>query len=117
MHEYILADRILQSLLKDMKSQGLAKVSEVHVELGELRALENDTLRSAFATLSKGTPAETCKLKLRRIKASVICAKCGYEGGLSTAHEHVIDPVFACPKCGEPVSIKAGNELRITKIV
>jgi hydrogenase nickel incorporation protein HypA/HybF len=117
MHEYILADRVLQSLLKEMKSQGLRKVREVDLELGELRALENESLRSAFETLAKGTPAETCKLKIRRVKACVVCAKCGYEGGLAAHLEHVVDPVFACPKCSAPVSIKAGNELRIIKAV
>ncbi len=118
MHEYILADRVLQSLLEHMKSQGLAAVREVDIDVGELLGLENETLRMAFDTLSKGTPGENCKLKIRRVKGSVECNKCGYTGGLESEHvEHVVDPVFACPKCSAPVTIKAGNDLRIAKIL
>jgi hydrogenase nickel incorporation protein HypA/HybF len=117
MHEYILADRLLQSVLEHMKSQGLTTVCEVDIDVGELLGLENESLRMAYEILSKGTKGENCKLKIRRIKGSVVCDKCGYTGGLASSHaEHMVDPAFACPRCGSPVTIKAGNDLKITRI-
>ena len=116
MHEYILADRVLQSALEYMGNQELKEIHQIDVNVGELLGLENESLRTAFSVVSKGTPAEGCKLRIRRVKGSVACSKCGYTGGLETHVEHHIDPAFQCPKCGAPVMIKAGDDLEITRI-
>ena len=119
MHEYVLADRVLQSALEYMDSQKLTEIHEIDVNVGELLGLENESLRTAFGVVSKGTRVESCKLKIRRIKGSVVCANCGYTGGLEerVLEHHHIDPAFQCPKCGVPVTIKAGKDLEITRIV
>jgi hydrogenase nickel incorporation protein HypA/HybF len=117
MHEYILADRVLQSVLEFMNKQGLSSVSIVDVDVGELLGLEGDSLSMAYGILSKGTKAEGSKLKVHRIKGTVICSKCGYEGSLKhIPNEHLIDPAFACPSCGSPVSIKAGNDVKLNLV-
>jgi hydrogenase nickel incorporation protein HypA/HybF len=119
LHEYILADRVLQSAFEYMDTQKLAEIHRIDVDVGELLGLENESLRSAFGVLSKGTKAESCKLKIKRIKGSVECNKCGYVGALEgrSAEHHQIDPAFQCPKCGVPVAIKSGNDLKITRIL
>lgn len=116
MHEFIEADRVLRSVLDYMYNHGLSVAQEVDVDVGELLGLQNESLSTAFHLLSKGTPAERCKLKIRRVKGSVVCSKCGYTGNLKKVVEHVVHPAFACPNCGNPVIIKAGNELRIRKV-
>ena len=117
MHEYILADRVLQSVLEFMEKQNLSSVREVDLDVGELLGLEGDSLNMAYGILSKGTKAEGSKLRVHRIKGVVICNKCGYEGALThVPHEHVIDPAFSCPNCGSPVSIKTGNDLKLNRI-
>jgi len=118
MHEYVLADRVLQSALEYMDTQKLTEIHQIDVSVGELLGLENESLRNAFGVVSKGTRVEHCKLKIRRIKGSVVCNNCGYEGGLLDGKlNHHIDPIFQCPKCGIPVKIKKGNDLKITRIV
>lgn len=117
MHEYILADRVLQSALEFMDKQHLSSISVVDVDVGELLCLEGDSLNMAYGILSKGTKAEGSKLKVHRINGIVSCNKCGYEGGLrDIPNEHVIDPAFACPYCQAPVSIKKGNEVKLNSI-
>jgi len=118
MHEYVIADRVLQSAIEYMDSQKLMEIHQIDVNVGELLGLQNESLRSAFSVVSKGTRAESCKLRIRRIKGSVLCDKCGYNGGLEDrVVEHRIDPVFQCPKCGVPVTIRTGNDLKITRIL
>ena len=117
MHEYIIADRLLQTLLEESNKQGLTKVNLISLELGELIGLDNESLRTAFEILSRGSKAEGCKLRIKRVGGSVSCEKCGYVGGINSDKlEHVIDPAFGCPKCGSVVKIDKGNELEIKKI-
>ncbi len=114
----MLANQVLQSVLSYMYDNKISHVQLVKVDLGELQGLEGTTLRMAYDTLSKGTPAEGSKLRVRRLKGIVSCTKCGYEGRLQNIkHEHAIDPAFHCPKCGVPVTIKSGRELQIREII
>jgi hydrogenase nickel incorporation protein HypA/HybF len=118
MHEYVLADKVLQSALQYMKERGLSSITEVDVDVGDLLGLKGDTLNMAYQILSKGTIAEGSKLRVHRIKGAVVCSGCGFKGGLKEVpHQHSIDPVFACPTCGAPVSIKAGNEVKLNHII
>jgi hydrogenase nickel incorporation protein HypA/HybF len=113
----MLADQVLQSVLDYMKERNIARIHLVKVELGELKGLENSSLRMAYEVLSKGTLAENSKLSITRIKGIVACPACGFEGSLTKMeHEHVIDPAFHCPSCGASVVVKRGRELNITKI-
>ena len=89
----------------------------MRVDIGELLGVKNESLRDAFALLSKGAGVEGCKLRIRRVNGSVRCGKCGYEGGLKGDEvKHSVDPVFACPKCGAPVEIRAGRELKLISV-
>jgi hydrogenase nickel incorporation protein HypA/HybF len=117
MHEYILADRVLQSVVQLMDEKHLSSINEVEVNVGELLGLERRSLNMAYQLLSKGTKADGSKLKVHRTKGVISCKKCGYEGGLKDIPtEHTIDPAFACPKCGAPVSINSGNEVKVISV-
>ena len=115
MHEFVYADRILQSVLDEMKRKKKQKVSEVKVEVGEFLDLSNESLNMAYDILSKGTTAAGSRLRVRILTGSVICASCGFAGKIDHKGEHIVDPVLACPKCGAPLSIESGNEVRIVE--
>ena len=118
LHEYVLADRVLQSALEYMNDQKLTAIQRIDVDVGELLGLENESLRSAFGIVSKGSRVEDATLRIHRVKGVVECGSCGYTGGLDSGKDHHhIDPAFQCPKCGVPVKIKSGNEIKITRIV
>jgi hydrogenase nickel incorporation protein HypA/HybF len=116
MHEYVYADRILQTVLEE--SRTAAKPKTVTVEVGEMLGLTRESLTTAYEILSKNTKAEGSKLVVRFAKGSVECGKCGYAGRLKVSkHEHRIDPAFSCPKCGGSLSVKSGLEAKLVGIV
>lgn len=115
MHEYVYADRILQTVLEETGAG--ARPVTVTVEVGEMLGLTRESLSLAYAVLSKGTTAEGSKLSVRFSKGSVQCPKCGFEGRLPVKrHDHRIDPAFACPKCGSSLRVLTGLGVRLVKI-
>ena len=115
MHEYVYADRIIQSVLESVGPE--KKVTEVKVEVGELLGLTRASLSMAYTILSKGTRAEGSKLTIRFSRGAVQCPKCGFSGRLRTRRdEHHIDPVFSCPQCGGPLKVESGLESRILEV-
>jgi hydrogenase nickel incorporation protein HypA/HybF len=116
MHEFVYADRILQTVLSDASKIGRRPVY-VEVEVGELLGLTRESLTTAYGILAKGTVAEDSKLRMKLSRGFVECASCGYRGRLRVgSHEHVVDPAFACPQCGAPVNISAGMEVTLKQI-
>ncbi len=115
MHEYVYADRILQTVLEEIGRGG--RPDTVTVEVGEMLGLTRESLTTAYAVLSKGTKAEGSRLSVRFSRGSVRCPKCGFEGRLEVRRrEHRIDPAFACPKCGSSLSILTGLGVRLVKM-
>ncbi|MGD0145666.1 MAG: hydrogenase maturation nickel metallochaperone HypA [Nitrososphaerales archaeon] len=116
MHEYVYADRILQSVLEET---GAAEKSprRVKVDVGEMLGLTRESLTMAYGILSKGTKAEGSKLVVRFTRGSVECPKCRFSGRLPVhRHDHTIDPAFACPQCGSSLKVVGGLDLKITGI-
>jgi hydrogenase nickel insertion protein HypA len=115
LHEFIIVDRIIQSVLASTRKG--SKVHEVTVEMGELLGLSKESVNLAFETLSKGTAIEGSRLVVNWIRGEVACPNCDYQGGLaSIVAEHRIDPAFPCPVCGSPLKIERGNEWSILKV-
>jgi hydrogenase nickel incorporation protein HypA/HybF len=116
MHEYVYADRVLQTVLE---ASSAAKKSPklVMVEAGELLGLSQESLQLAYEVLSKGTRAEGSKVEVTFFQGKVECPACGYSGGLPhKGHTHNVDPVFACPECGMPVKVSGGLDLKLLEI-
>ena len=117
MHEYVYADRILQSVLAD--SARVRKTPfRVDVEVGELLGLTKESLRMAYEILAKGTRAEGSTLHTKISEGFLECDSCGFRGRLPVkGHRHVIDPTFSCPECGAPLRVVAGMEIKLNQIV
>jgi hydrogenase nickel incorporation protein HypA/HybF len=116
MHEYVYADRILQTVLADAEA-AQRKPVRVDVEVGELLGLTKESLSMAYEILSKGTRAEGSKLRTKIAEGSLECGNCGFNGRIPhKGHQHVIDPAFACPECGAPLRVNSGLEVKLEKI-
>lgn len=114
MHEYVYADRILQSVLE---IAARAQPKTVTVEVGEMLGLTRESLAMAYGILSKGTKAEGSKLKVVFSEGAVECPRCGYTGRMKVKrHEHVVDPAFACPECGSSLRVTKGLEVRLIEV-
>jgi hydrogenase nickel incorporation protein HypA/HybF len=114
LHEYVYADRILQSVLEGL---GGRRPKAVKVEVGEMLGLTTESLTMAYGILSKGTKAEGSKLDVVLTEGSVECPQCGFAGRLSLKrHQHVVDPAFACPECGSSLRVAKGLEVRLVEV-
>lgn len=115
MHEYVYADRILQTVLEE--TGGRKRPKTVTVEIGGLLGLTRESLSTAYEVLAKGTRAEGSKLVIKFSKGSAECPECGYEGSLRVSgHQHIVDPVFLCPKCGSSLNVKGGLEAKLVSV-
>ena len=116
MHEYVYADKILQSVLEETTAAGKSP-RRVKVDVGEMLGLTRESLTMAYGILSKGTKAEGSKLAVRFTRGSVECPKCHFSGRLpARRHDHTIDPVFVCPQCGSSLKVVEGLDVKITGI-
>jgi hydrogenase nickel incorporation protein HypA/HybF len=116
LHEYVYADRILQTVIQDLgeRDGGSARVT---VEVGEMLGLTRESLTTAYEVLSKGTKAAGSRLALKFTEGSVECTRCGYSGRLSLRrHSHLVDPAFACPDCGASLRVTSGLEVKLVDI-
>jgi hydrogenase nickel incorporation protein HypA/HybF len=113
LHEYVHADRILQSVLEEARASGKSP-RRVKVDVGEMLGLTRESLTMAYGILSKGTKAEGSKLVVRLTRGSVECPKCRFSGRLPTRqHDHTIDPAFVCPRCGSSLKVVEGLDVKI----
>lgn len=110
MHELSLAHAVLDIVTQEAARHGLGSVTRIALEVGRLRAVVPELLRTGIEVAARGTRAEGAALDLTEVAARARCPVCG-------AEFDVPDYLFLCPGCeragGE---IIAGEELRVTEI-
>lgn len=121
MHEFSIAQQILAVVLETAKQHHSTRVVEVNLEIGELTVINPHQLRYSFKLLSEGTIAEGAKLRIRRVKAQILCNTCGYRGGIPRIegefHLYPMLPPVACPKCGSTdIEVIKGRECNVKNI-
>lgn len=117
MHEYSLAQGLLNSLLDYLRAHPVSgRVKKVHVKKGELLILSEWALKEAWRILAEGTELSGSELVLESVPVRAHCDSCGYEGNVRYLAEegwHMSVPVLSCPRCGSPVRIVEGRDLAI----
>ena len=119
MHEFSIASLIVESLLDLVKKQGAKRVLEVHLQIGQLRALSAEQVKFSYGILTKGTKLQDSNLLIREVAANAHCLKCGYDSKLESREDmayHFALPSLACPKCGDALTITGGDECTISKV-
>lgn len=113
MHEWALAEGVISTAQKFAEENGLTKVTEVVVMIGELQQVEHDVLEFAFEQLK--TPLfEEAEFVLKSQPAKFKCRNCGNEWsfkaqGLTEDISEAIHFVpemahvyIKCTECGSP---------------
>jgi len=109
-HELSVAESILEITLRHAASAGAARVTDLHLVIGDLSSVIDDSLRFYWDLISKGTPAEGANLHFKRIPITVECLDCGtrYEARRGD---------LRCVRCGgERIRIVAGREFLLEAI-
>ncbi|MHA1582944.1 MAG: hydrogenase maturation nickel metallochaperone HypA [Candidatus Baldrarchaeia archaeon] len=121
MHEFSIAQQIFNIVMKVAKENGVEKILEINLEVGQLTFLNPDQLKFALKVLSEDTIAQDAKIKIEVIQPEIRCNNCKYTGKISYngPEYHAIYPVMflKCPKCGSTdVKITRGRECNIKNI-
>ena len=107
MHEMSIAQSVLDIILQESLSNKVNRVLSVAIKVGELSAVETESLRFCFELVSKGSLAEGARLDIERVQVTCHCKDCGSDFA-------VRELIFSCPSCGgSRVEMLSGRELSI----
>ena len=111
MHEFGIAQRILEISQKELESRAVtAPVERVVLSVGRLRAIVPDSLTFHFDIIKTEMPQfRAAALAIREIPIKVNCGECRSSFELQ-------EMSFFCEKCGHPLTVSSGEELSIDSI-
>ncbi|HKZ55764.1 MAG TPA: hydrogenase maturation nickel metallochaperone HypA [Anaerolineales bacterium] len=110
MHELSVTQSMLEIALRHSQSAGARRVTDLHLVIGDLSSIVDESLQFYWDIVSQGTPAEGAKLHFQRVPLELICLAC----------EDRYLPVgqdLACPACGSAqVKVVTGEEFHLEAI-
>jgi hydrogenase nickel incorporation protein HypA/HybF len=110
MHELGITENILQIALEHAEKAGAKRIRRIHLVLGELSSIVDESVQFYFDFFSKGTPAEGAQLVFQKLPARFRCQSCGQEFGSQNGD-------WTCPHCQAPgLKIIAGREFYMESI-
>lgn len=106
MHELAVTESILEIALRHSGGQ---RVTDLHLVIGELSTIIDESVQFYWEFVSEGTPAAGATLHFRRVPAQMTCQTCGHS--YSPRHS------LPCPACGgEDIRVAAGEEFFLEAI-
>ena len=110
MHELPAAQSILEISLRHAKQANATRVTDIHLVIGQLATLVDDSIQFYWEMIAKDTIAETAMLHFRRVPAQLQCMVCSEK--FSPDGEQI-----RCPKCDSVgVKVIAGEEFFVEAI-
>jgi hydrogenase nickel incorporation protein HypA/HybF len=110
MHELSLMEGLLESVETAARDAGALRVMSIHLKIGVMTEVVDESLEFAFEVLSQDTLSEGADLTVERIEPVSRCLDCGMEFMHDRYH-------LACPDCGSfATQLIAGREMLIDNI-
>jgi hydrogenase nickel incorporation protein HypA/HybF len=110
MHELSIAQSILSIAQKALPEHHTAVVSGIGIQVGELSAIEVDSLLFAFSVIKADTPFNMAELEIELIRGKATCISCNTVFLLSAYGT-------PCPNCkGYVINILQGEEMKVLNI-
>jgi len=110
MHELAITQDILSLALDHAGRARATRVSALHLVLGELSTVVDDSVQFYWDIVSQGTICEGARLHFQRLPARLTCRECG------TGYNMDVGPA-PCPDCGSSrVQLTEGLEFRLDSI-
>ncbi len=105
MHELSIAESILDAVRKEMDAYPGARPTRVGLRIGEMAAIDADSLSFCFECVVSGTNWADLRLSIESCPAQRICRNCGYDF-------EVKDYNSSCPACSSDLTeANGGDEL------
>ena len=110
MHELAITENILEIAVRHGQQAGAARVTELHLVIGQLSSIVDDSIQFYWDIISRDTICEGATLHFERIPAQLLCLDCN----LTYSFEHELT---ACPNCDSSrVKVTAGEEFQLQSI-
>ncbi len=107
MHEIHLAKNIVKALFEEMKKRRLKRLKSLKVRLGELNAIEPESVKQAFDECLKETNLKGASIEVEVLPLSKVCLSCKRALPFE-------DMVKTCPSCkGSRFKNTTGYEIEI----
>jgi hydrogenase nickel incorporation protein HypA/HybF len=111
MHELPVTQSILDIALKHAQKADAKRITDLHIVMGELSKLVDESIQFYWDIIAKDTIAEGAKLHFRIVPTEFQCMAC-----FEKYHPEDTDQ-FKCPNCGSVgVKIIAGEEFSLEAI-
>lgn len=94
MHELAVTEGILKTALEASRQNGARRITAIHLVIGELSSIVDDSVQFYFDLLSKNTLAENATLRFQRVPTRVTCLDCAQQFDARAP----LEP--RCPQCG-----------------
>jgi hydrogenase nickel incorporation protein HypA/HybF len=110
MHELPVTQSILRIALDHAEKANASRVTDLHIVMGELSSMVDDSIQFYWEIVAKDTIAEKANLHFRRVPVELQCRSC-------SETFHPAGEEFSCPKCGS-LSLKVirGEEFFVEAI-
>lgn len=110
MHEFGIAEGVLQACLATARQHGAGKIEVVRLRIGALAGVVEEALTFAFAALAEDTPAQHARLIVEAVPVTCYCAVCDKEFEAPRFS-------YRCPVCETPsAEVRRGRELELISI-
>lgn len=111
MHELSLTQALLEQVLHHAESAGAARVKEIHVSIGQLSSIVDDSVQFYWPLVAQDTIAAEARLIFQRIPARFLCIACGQPFLFHEQRDYI------CPHCGSlDVMLEPGDTLQLDSI-
>ena len=110
MHELSLSQSLIDIVADHARQHGLARVTEVRLEVGALSCVEPRALSFCFDAVARGTASEGAVLSITVVPVDAWCWTC-------SRTVTVADRSGGCPDCGN-ATVRAADpgDIRVTEI-
>jgi len=110
MHELAVTESILSIANSQAEKYPGARVNAIHLVLGSLSSLVDDSITFYWEIISHDTPCEGATLVFHRLPAKLICMEC-------LTNYEIEAGIAVCPNCSSvKVKVLSGNEFRVDSI-
>jgi len=110
MHELAVTESIVEIVQRHAQQAGAVKVRRIHLLIGELSSIVDDSVQFYFDFVSQDTLAEGAELVFHRRAVALVCAACGRRW-------EPADADWACPACqAQQARVIQGREFSVESI-
>lgn len=117
MHEFSMAQGILNAVLETAEANNAIKVTDIVIEIGRLAMLNPEQLKFMLDVLVEDTIAADANIVLEDIDVEIKCYNCDYEGVGNVDDSDHYAPMILCPKCeSHRVNVLNGKDVTVRSI-